>query len=278
MSQEEFHKRQEAAVASRQDLTQFTPLEPWGLPEKSDCVFYHSIDLPDGESIEAAWDIRGRFDQYIGDYPIRGKSLLDVGTASGFLSFEAEKAGATVTSLDALTGREFTQIPSIDSLYHTSRQAFIDATNAYLRMLRNSYWYSWNKLNSRAEVVYAPLADLPFWDRKFDVVLAGAITEHLSDPVTAVGNLTGLAREAVIIAFDPVTDSEEMTLTAFPTWKDTRPENAYTWYSASRGLYRQLFENVGFDVEFLDSYAIPTFQGPDTLEKRTTVVARRRQA
>lgn len=276
LSAAEFQTLLDAAAAARRDLRQFTPVEPWPLPEKSDCVFYHSIDLPNGETIEAEWDIRGRFANYIGDYPIAGKTLLDVGTASGFLSFEAEKAGAIVTSIDAFTGREFTQLPHIDRPYHTDRQGFIDGTNEHLRMLRNSYWYSWHKTNSRAEVIYAPLADLPFWSQKFDVVLAGAITEHLSDPMTMVGNLAGVAKEAVIIAFDPINDSEEMTLTAGPNWKLSGHEYAFTWYSVSRGLYRQLFDNVGFDVEFVDAWAVPSFAKTTEPVKRTTVVARRR--
>jgi hypothetical protein len=54
-------------------------------PARSECLFYHSMDFPDGESVAGVWDIRGQFDQYIGNYPISGKTVLDVGTASGFL-------------------------------------------------------------------------------------------------------------------------------------------------------------------------------------------------
>lgn len=258
------------------DMTQFEPVDPWPMPAKEDCIFYHAIDLPDGESLEGAWDIRGQFESYIGHYPINGKSILDVGTASGFLSFEAEKAGAVVTSLDARTGREFTQIPAMGSIFHENRAQFIDSTDHHLWMLRNSYWYAWHKLQIKAEVVYARLSDLPLWDRQFDVVIAGAITEHLSDPLTAIGNMARLARDAVIIAFDPVVDSDDLTLTAGPNWLDPRPEHLFTWFMVSRGLYKQFFDNLGFDVEFVDSYAIPTWAGSDQSVTRTTVIARRR--
>jgi len=256
----------------------FGAVEPWPLPEKSDCIFYHTMEFPGEPVIKGGWDIRGRFANYIGDYDIAGKTLLDVGTASGFLSFEAEKAGATVTSLDARSGADFTQVPHTLSGYLNDRPAFVAETDEILRKLKNSYWYGWHRLNSRAEVVYAPLEQAALWERRFDVVLAGAITEHLSDPVTAIGNLSVLAKEAVIIAFDPVVDSDEMTMTAGPNWKALKPRADHTWYFLSRGLYRQVFENLGFDVEFMDSYAIALFAGETDPVRRTTVIARRRHA
>ena len=58
-----------------------------------DCFFYHTLDLPGIGLVEGQWDLRGRFDDYIGDVDLRDKTVLDVGTANGFLTFEAEKRG-----------------------------------------------------------------------------------------------------------------------------------------------------------------------------------------
>lgn len=254
----------------------FRPVQPWPLPDKSDCVFYHTLDVPGEPAIPGFWDIRGHFPGYIGGYDVAGKTLLDVGTASGFLTFEAEKAGAVVTSMDALSGAHFTQVPHLDSSYLNDRPRFVREYDELLVRLKNSYWYGWHKSGSRAEVVYAPINDVGTWDRRFDVVLAGAITEHLSDPLTALGNLSVLARETVIIAFDPVVDSEDMTMTAGPNWLDLGPRRDHTWYFLSRGLYRRVFENLGFDVRFEKSWAIPLFAGETEPTPRTTVVATRR--
>jgi 2-polyprenyl-3-methyl-5-hydroxy-6-metoxy-1,4-benzoquinol methylase len=164
----------------------FEPISPWPLPKREDCIFYHCVTLTNGEEIEGAWDIRGMFDQYIGNYPLMGKTVLDVGTASGFLAFAAEQAGASVTAIDACTAQEVARIPFGLSAYHLNRSAFLTETDESLIRLKNSFWYAWHDLNSNVEVVYAPLAELPFWGRKFDIVIAGAIIEHLSDPVTAL--------------------------------------------------------------------------------------------
>jgi SAM-dependent methyltransferase len=257
-------------------MDDFTTVTPWPMPKKDDCLFYHSMTFPDGENIEAAWDVRGLFQDYIGHYPIRGKTLLDVGTATGFLSFEAEKAGAIVTSLDAATGRELNYIPIEGHQYHGNRPAFIEASNYNLKMLKNSYWYGWHKFASKAAVEYIPIADLPFWDRKFDVVLAGAIVEHLPDPVTMIGNIARLATEAVIIAFVPVNETDELTMIAGDNWAGNTVDHSYTWWILSRGLYRKIFDNLGFSVEFVDSQAIPTFANQTEPVTRKTVIARRR--
>jgi 2-polyprenyl-3-methyl-5-hydroxy-6-metoxy-1,4-benzoquinol methylase len=64
--------------------------------DPSQCVFYHKMELPEFGLVEGAWDLRGRINEYLGNVPLAGKRALDVGTASGFLSFEMEHQGAEV--------------------------------------------------------------------------------------------------------------------------------------------------------------------------------------
>ena len=165
------------------------------------CHFYHCLDFPNGETVEnATWDLRGRFERYIG-YPLRGKTVLDVGTASGFLAFSAEEAGARrVTAFDGLHYRDFERIPFKGSAFTDDRLRYIAEAEMHFKTMKNGFWHAWHKKGSSVEVVYAPVTQLWRWDRKFDVVIAGAIVEHLSDPVPFIGALAGLANEAVILA------------------------------------------------------------------------------
>src|SRR6266404_270300 len=73
---------------------------PMHVADIRECYFYHVMDLPHVGTVGGAWDLRGRFDEYIGHADLAGKSVLDVGTAAGFLTFEAEKRGARVVSFD----------------------------------------------------------------------------------------------------------------------------------------------------------------------------------
>lgn len=255
------------------------PEQPWPVPALSDCFFYHSLDLPDGTSIQGHWDIRGRFEDYIGRYPLAGKTVLDVGTATGFLAFSAEAAGARVTALDARGSQDFQRVPFRDSLYHRDRSAWISQfeTTSH-RPLRNGFWHAWHKLQSQVEVIYASTDKLHSWDRGFDVVLAGAIVEHLADPVSAIGGMARLANEALIIAFTDVHDSEEMTMRANGDWSN--PVWDYEWWTLSRGLYRRVFENLGFAIEIVSSTALANPNPFNNLSApqevtRPTIIARR---
>jgi hypothetical protein len=251
----------------------FRPVRPWPLPRKEDCVFYHDMDLPGGETIVGAWDLRGRFGQYIGNQAVAGKTVLDVGTASGFLAFAAEHAGAVVTAADARGARDFRQLHFRESTYHRDRARWLREYDDFLIKLKSSFWYAWHRLDSRVEVVYAPIQAFPLWRKRFDVVIAGAILEHLADPVSALGNIALLANETVIVAFTPVDDTNDQIMRTATAWDN--PEQSYTWWTLSRGLYERLFANVGFSVEFKTSTAvIRVGEHPHPVE-RPTIVARR---
>src|SRR5690348_833443 len=76
-------------------------VEPLFVPKRSvynldDCFFYHTMELPSYGVVRGHWDLRGKFDEYISCVEVSGKSVLDIGTATGFLSFEAEKRGASL--------------------------------------------------------------------------------------------------------------------------------------------------------------------------------------
>lgn len=262
------------------DPDPFRPQRPWPAPLRDACAFYHSLDFPDGETVTGHWDLRGRFEAYVGGCPLSGKSVLDVGTASGFLAFSAEAAGARVTAFDARDATEFDRIPFHDSLHHRDRAAWAARWDElWFRPLRNGFWYAWHKYRSRVEVVYAPLRDLPCWERRFDVVIAGAIVEHLADPVSAIAALARLANEALVLAFTDVADSDELLMRPMTDWTDRALDHG--WWMLSRGLYRRLFENLGFEVEFRRGTAVnnPAFTNrhaaPVEVE-RPTIVARRR--
>ena len=71
--------------------------------------------------MEGEWDLRGRFDDYVGRLDLSGKRVLDIGTASGFLTWEAERRGAQVVSFDLDHASLQKLLPFRDSIYMRDR-------------------------------------------------------------------------------------------------------------------------------------------------------------
>lgn len=250
---------------------------PWHDALNSRCYWYHSMQFPDGEAVQGSWQIDD-FHQYIGSYNLQGKTVLDVGTASGFLAFNAEKHGAQVTGLDAASTVEFRHMPFASTLsYRDIKQSRAIWERENLIPIKNSWWYAWHKFNSKAKCVYAPIAELYEWpEQTFDVVMAGAIVEHLSDPVYSIGAWARLAKEAVLIPFTDVLPLDELVIHPITNLDD--PNVFYVWWHLSRGLYIKIFDNLGFDVTFAEAYAIHNDDtAGSTLAKRPSIIATRRR-
>ena len=136
--------------------------------------------------------------------------------------------------------------------------------------MKNSWWYSWHKFDSEAECVYVPHSTLYLTNRRFDVVIAGAIIEHLSDPVFSIGSWARVAKEAIIIPFTEVNNSEELLMTPITPWDD--PNMFYSWWTLSAGLYKRILANLGFDFNLV----MATAQFNGNTGSRPTIIARRR--
>ena len=166
--------------------------------------------------------------------------------------------------------RQSDRMPFRDSAGFRDKNAWATANADGLTAQKNSFWYLWHSLGSSVTVEYGSIQGLLSKPHRYEIVLAGAITEHLADPVTAIGAAARLAKEMVIVAFTPVHDSDDEFLKPLVPWDN--PAVDYVWWAASRGLYRRVFDNMGFDIECVPCTV--SYQGEDV--PRQTIIARRR--
>lgn len=173
------------------------------------------MSLPDRGIVRGNWNLLN-FDQYVGNVRVTRKTVLDVGCASGYLSFEAENSGAQeVFSFDAEHMSQVFNLPFNDNLYFRDRDAWDRQEEWGLEMLKNSYRYAHAALKSNCRPVYGDIFRLYRSVPPVDVVIAGATLEHLNDPLSTIGSMARVTKETLIVAFTPVLDTEELLREAY---------------------------------------------------------------
>ena len=145
--------------------------------------WYHSFDLPDGTSIDgliAVPRLHERFARFSLPADLHGKRVLDIGAWDGWFTFEAERRGAAVTSVDCV------EMPHFVELHRKL------ASQADYRIL---------------EVYELPAAGLG----KFDIVFLLGVLYHLRHPLLALEIVCSLVTDVAII---------ESFVTDGDTWRE----------------------------------------------------------
>jgi SAM-dependent methyltransferase len=186
------------AQPSRPSASVYAP--PRLVTRLEDCDFYHTIDVPGYGTIPGPWDLRGHVDAYLGGVDLRGKRVLELGTASGFLCVEMEKRGAEVVGFDVCENDEC-DIVSFPSLPAPGEPA---GWRAFLRRQNNGWWLVHVAHGSKARVAYGDIYDIPAGIGEVDVATFGCILLHLRDPYRALESAARLVRDTIIVTDHPV--------------------------------------------------------------------------
>jgi SAM-dependent methyltransferase len=249
--------------------------KPREIRHVDDCHFYHTLDLPGIGVVEGQWDLRGRFDDYIGAVNLQDKTVLDVGTANGFLTFEAEKRGAReVVSFDIGDARFQHLLPFKDSLYYTDHAKWCTQRNAAYERLKNGYWLAHRLYKSQARAFYGDVYELPTELGVFDVSIIGSVLEHLRDQISAMASVARLTTSTLIIVTGMIETEEHTAL--FLGLAD-QPEKFVSWWAYSLGTYREVLKILGFRMNAVTKklYKCPY----DRIDAwRYTIVAEREEA
>jgi SAM-dependent methyltransferase len=151
--------------------------------------------LPGFGLLKGEWDLRGRVDEYFGFVPFKGKRILELGTANGFLCFEMEKRGADVVGYDLSEKDDWDIVPFAGKI--TEEQ--IQDRKKAIRGINNAWWLTHRLLGSKAHVVYGTVYNVPQDLGMVDIVTFGSILLHLRDPFLALQKASTLARESIIV-------------------------------------------------------------------------------
>lgn len=209
--------------------------------QMQDCEPYHTTDLPTGESLVGPWDLRGREAEYLGGVDFEGRRVLELGPATGHLTFWMEQRGASVTSFEAGYEHSVNVIPASSADVESFRGSIMDT----VRRINNTWWYSHLAYNSSAALLYGDIYHLPADIGAYDVGVFGSILLHLERPLRALAAAADVYSEAIVVC-EPVglfdASLDEPWMRPLPTGTG----NLTGWWHISPRAVVEMLSAVGF--------------------------------
>jgi hypothetical protein len=213
---------------------------PQHVSSDEDCYFYHAMDLPGGAvKVENGWDLRPGIDRYIGGVSLQGRRVLEVGPASGFLTFHMESKGAEVVSVELAPDADWDIVPH----FLIDMEATVVERRAIMDQLRNGYWFAHERLGSSARVHYGTAYDLPDELGRFDIAIMAAVLVHTRNPLQVI---EGCARRAETLV---ITERHYPELDGSPVvrlYPTPRSPQWDSWWDFSPDVLVQYLGVLGF--------------------------------
>jgi len=201
--------------------------------EVSQLIWYHTIDLGHGIVTPGIYDHRQYLDSYGIPDDLSGKSSLDIGTASGFFSFEMEKRGAKGTATDLPNWMDH----DFGAVYKPDRP--MDVLENYLH---KPFELAAKVLNSRVKKRQINIYDIsPQALGTFDLVFCSSVLLHLTDPIKALHNIQSVTKEMAIVATGIFLDEKEEPRAQFSGHK-----GGAAWWLPNRACLEAMIQSAGF--------------------------------
>ena len=235
---------------------------PWDVEGPQRTWFYHRTTLPEIGEVGEAWDLRDCTDAYLGNYGFEGKRVLDVGCASGYLSFEMEKRGAEVVSFDIDDGANWNVVPHFQ--LRDELPEIRAAQSDVLVRQKRAYWLAHRLLDSRAKANYGDIYAMDDDLGEFDVIYYGMVIGHLRDPYQALYQGAKRCREAIIVtSIFEVNDTPRAGF--IPSGERWDNLGIKSWWSPTTGLMKSMLGTLGFEVvDIVESHPIVLAEGLST--------------
>lgn len=166
-----------------------------------ECFFYHTMEIPGYGVRPGQWDLRNTIDDYLGRMNFKGKRVLDVGTADGFICFYVERQGAEVIGYD-LSERDLWDIVPFAQYDYTQ---CIAVSKGHIKQLNNAFWFTRRALGSNAQLVHGTVYAIPREIGVVDVAIFGSILLHVRDPFAALQSALAITKETVLVV-EPLRD------------------------------------------------------------------------
>ncbi len=235
-----------------------------GLPDTSRYYWYHTIDLGDGLVTPGLYDYRETVSRFHFPEDMRGMTVLDVGSATGFFAFEFERRGARVVSVELPSLRDLDCFPGQDiqaSLRKIERMIFPDGLDLeslrrgdseqelYRCLLDGPFQFCKSRLGSKVVRCYSTIYDLS--PRKlgieegFDLIFVGDVLVHTLYPLKALAALAPLCRGALVLAQSLPEGPQEPPAMLYVGGADP-DEDHLSWWLPNKSCLTEMLQKLRF--------------------------------
>ena len=233
-----------------------------GIHEVSGYYWYHTIDLGDGLITPGLYDYRESIQAFKFPADLHGKTVLDVGSATGFFAFEFERRGARVVSTELPSLNDLDRFPGQNienSLRKIERMIFPDEVASMRRgcserelyhcLLNGPFSFCRERLASRVERCYSTIYDLTVENtglrEPFDLVFVGDVLIHTLYPLKALAAVAPLCRNTLILAQALPEGSQETPAMIYVGGQDPQGDHI-SWWLPNKSCLIQMLLKLGF--------------------------------
>jgi 2-polyprenyl-3-methyl-5-hydroxy-6-metoxy-1,4-benzoquinol methylase len=181
----------------------------------TEAFWYHTLEFPHGIQTAGVYQLRPHL-HFFGFPPsLAGETVLDVGAADGFFSFEFEKRGAAEVlavdnnpadgsvNIDISPAHRGPYLAKYESVYRANRQ-FQEVYNALSVPVGHNFLAARAILGSQVEFLNLSAYELPSLKKHYDLVFCGDLIEHLKNPLAVLENLAAVTGKLCIISLSNV--------------------------------------------------------------------------
>jgi SAM-dependent methyltransferase len=207
----------------------------------NDCHFYHRMDIPGfGPTPGGMWDLRDNVDAYLGGVDVAGKRVLEIGPASGYLTFHMESRGAEVVSVELPPDQDWEVIPDAS----LDLEAFTLEARDGIEHVRDAWWFAHERYQSSAKMYYGDIYALPDALGHFDIAVIASLLLHIRDPLGVVTQCANLSDSLVIAEMRyPEVPEDQPYMSLYSSKEAPVP---HVWWKFSPQLFVRFGEILGF--------------------------------
>lgn len=208
----------------------------------ADFVWYHAFDLPDGSVLPGVWDLRGGEKDYLGGVDIAGKRVLELGPATGYLTFHMERQGASVVAFDVGFDVGVDVLP-FHGVEDPAERAKVMQTT--VDQNQDAWWHMHRTFGSSAAFVQGNIYAMPADIGTFDVTVVGAILLHLREPWGALRQAALRTTECLVVT-EPLQDDGAPPESNIMRFAPAADHHLTNWWSIYPGAVVSMLKRLGF--------------------------------